>query len=827
MVKNHRNKIAVINKGDKIDYSQLLKTIDLFSKRFLFEKKFTKVSIICENKPEWVYAYFAGWKNNCVIVPIDHLSPSDDISFILEESKPDLIFYSDMTKKNLNDSLLSIDEYNPEIVNLDFVDISDWKDYDDSEILIEDVEKTAVIIYTSGTTGTPKGVMLSFDNMLSNIEAVTELVKVYNSEDLVLALLPLHHIFSMLGSMVLPMKIGATMVFSDGMTSAEIVKSMKDNKVTMLLGVPRLYKAIADGIAAKIEKNKAAQILLKITRFLGSRRLAKIIFNSAHKNLGGNLRYMVSGGAALGSDTAEFLTCLGFHVLEGYGMTESSPMITFTRPNDVKFGSPGKVLPSGEIIIEDDGEITYYGRNVMQGYFNRPEETEKVLKDGRLYTGDTGYIDDKGYLHITGRKKEIIVLSNGKNINPEEPELKLAAMSTVIKEIAIVQNGDYLCAIIYPNSQIVQDLKINDIKDYIKNNVIDIYNKKNAQYKKVRDVILVSEELPKTRLGKIKRFMLNDVIGNSNKSKSNKGSFIEPDSNEYVMIKNFIKDQSGQNIHPDDHLEIDIGLDSLDRLNLQAYLNSTFGIEVKEDDLAEHATVSKLVNFVKERKKYLNEKAFDWGKILKEKVDLSLPKSWFLHGITKSFSKLFLSSYFRLKAVGVRNLPDSPFILAPNHQSFIDGLLVVVFLKNVVLKKTFFYAKEKHVRSKWVKFIANRNNVIVVDLNKDLKLSLQKIAEVLNSGKNIIIFPEGTRTHTGEVGEFKKSFAILSRELNVPVVPVAIKGAYDAMPRGKIIPKIFSKIEVEFLKPIYPDNHDYDSLRDSVKNAISEAVSSK
>ena len=211
---------------------------------------------------------------------------------------------------------------------------------------------------------------------------------------------------------------------------------------------------------------------------------------------------------------------------------------------------------------------------------------------------------------------------------------------------------------------------------------------------------------------------------------------------------------------------------------------------------------------------------------LKRQLDLELPKSWFTHNIMKNAAKVFLKLYFRLKGEGLENIPDGPFILAPNHQSFFDGLFVAVFLKNKLMKQTYFYAKEKHVKNKLLKFVAAKSNVIVMDLT-DLKTSLQKMAEVLKRGRNVIIFPEGTRTQNGEIGDFKKTFAILSRELNVPIVPVAISGAYDALPRGTVFPKPWKKINVKFLKPILPENHSYDSLKEIVQSKVSEQLKKK
>ncbi|HQF41774.1 MAG TPA: AMP-binding protein, partial [Ignavibacteriaceae bacterium] len=517
----------------------------------------------------------------------------------------------------------------------------------------------------------------------------------------------------------------------------------------------------------------------------------------------------------------DYLT-LGFEILEGFGMTECAPMITFTRPGKVLPGSAGQPLKTNEVKIID-GEIVTRGRNVMQGYYNRPEETSAILKDGWLFTGDLGYLNDDNRIFITGRKKEIIVLSNGKNINPEEIEDKILSMNEVITEIGVFEKSDLLHAVIYPDYQKAKQLGIENVEEMIKWEVIDKYNQSVTPYKKVMKFSLIKEPLPRTRLLKLKRFLLPQLEQISGERNEN---IIEPAFQEYTLIKEFLHQQKEITIHPSDHLEIDLGLDSLDKVNLGVYLESNFGIKYTESELVGFSNVVKLAEDVRDKKTKLSIEAIDWGKIFKEHLNLDLPKSWFTHNAMKNSAKVFLKLYFRLKGEGLENIPEGPFIIAPNHQSFFDGLFVAVFLKNKLMKQTYFYAKEKHVKSKLLKFIANKNNVIVMDLN-DLKTSLQKLAEVLKRGKNIIIFPEGTRTLSGEIGDFKKTFAILSRELNVPVVPVAIRGAYDALPRGTHFPKPWKKINVKFLKPVKPENHTYDSLKDIVKEKVSEQLIKK
>jgi len=811
------NKTAMIHKDQKVNYNELIKNINFYS--FLLpQNNLTKVAIFSENRFEWVYAFYSAWMKNAVAVPIDFMSSSEDVAFILNDCKPEVVFYSAGTKEVLEKAISQLN-YEIEKINLDDIIINEASTF--SNLPEPDPNATAVIIYTSGTTGSPKGVMLSYDNLLANIEAVTNDVNIYTSDDRLLVLLPLHHIFPLMGTMIIPLGVGGTIIFSPSMASEDIMATLQQG-ITIIIGVPRLYNLIRKGIKDKIDKSGIAKFLFKIAQKKNSLTFSRKIFGSVQRKFGGKIKFLVSGGAALDKEVAKDYLTLGFEILEGFGMTECAPMITFTRPGKVLPGSAGQPLKTNEVKIID-GEIVTRGRNVMQGYYNRPEETSAILKDGWLFTGDLGYLNDDNRIFITGRKKEIIVLSNGKNINPEEIEDKILSMNEVITEIGVFEKSDLLHAVIYPDYQKAKQLGIENVEEMIKWEVIDKYNQSVTPYKKVMKFSLIKEPLPRTRLLKLKRFLLPQLEQISGERNEN---IIEPAFQEYTLIKEFLHQQKEITIHPSDHLEIDLGLDSLDKVNLGVYLESNFGIKYTESELVGFSNVVKLAEDVRDKKTKLSIEAIDWGKIFKEHLNLDLPKSWFTHNAMKNSAKVFLKLYFRLKGEGLENIPEGPFIIAPNHQSFFDGLFVAVFLKNKLMKQTYFYAKEKHVKSKLLKFIANKNNVIVMDLN-DLKTSLQKLAEVLKRGKNIIIFPEGTRTLSGEIGDFKKTFAILSRELNVPVVPVAIRGAYDALPRGTHFPKPWKKINVKFLKPVKPENHTYDSLKDIVKEKVSEQLIKK
>ncbi|MGC9365342.1 MAG: AMP-binding protein [Fidelibacterota bacterium] len=804
---------ALVWKDDTYSYQDLLHHVDHYAT--LFPVKTNKVAIFAENRPEWIFAFYAAWKNNATVVPIDFLASAEEVAFILNDCQPEYIFYSEKTGNILREALQSV-QHKISTQCLDDQNY-DQKKYAADPVDVQNIMKTAVIIYTSGTTGSPKGVMLSFDNLLANIEGVSEDIPIFTDFRTVLAILPYHHIFPLMGSMIAPLKVGGKIAFTPSIASEDIIATLQKNSVNIIIGVPRLYAAIRKGIMDKINAHFLTKALFKTAKFINSRAFSKLLFKQVHQKFGGHVEYMVSGGAKLDEDVARDFRALGFEMLEGFGMTEAAPMITFTRPGKWVIGSAGQALPGLEMAIKD-GEIIARGRNIMQGYYNRPEETAEVLRNGWLHTGDLGTIDKKGYLRVTGRKKEIIVLSSGKNINPEEVEKKLKSLSDCIADVGVFLNNDQLQAAFYPDFNALRERGITNIEEFYRQEIIDKYNTMVSYYKKIMRFTVLKEDLPKTRLGKIQRFKLVELV---NSLGIKKLKIKEPEHEEYQIIRDFLMKQTKSNILPDDHIEIDLGLDSLDKVSFHSFLESTFGIKLPEDILAHHPTVEKLSHYMKDKKEKISVEAVRWAEIFKEKVELKLPKSWFTWNIFKQISKGLFKMYFRLRGEGFENIPNGPCIFAPNHQSFLDGMFVAVFLNNKTNRNTYFYAKEKHVRKRWVRALANRHNIIISDINKELKLSLQKLAEVLRNGKNVIIFPEGSRTHDGQLGEFRKAFAILATEMKVPVVPVSIKGAFEALPRGARFPRPWKKINVKFHKPIHPNGKGYEYLLKSVHDTLS------
>lgn len=804
--------------GDKaVNYGELIQKTLLFSARL--EGKQGRAIIYSENREGWVYAFFGIWSAGMIPVPLDFLSVVSDVRYVINDCKPSVIFCSEAKKAVVNEALQGISDI-PQVIIIDTLETEPATLSAPELVFGKNPEDTAVIIYTSGTTGKSKGVMLSHKNLLANTEAVSKHIPIFNDYDRVLMLLPLHHVLPLMGSLIIPLSVSATVAISPSMASEDIIRTLNDNKVSIIIGVPRLYASIRKGIMDKVSRSAIAKFLFFVAHKVNSRRFSRFIFSSVHSKFGGHVKYMVSGGASIDTAVANDFRTLGFEILDGYGMTEAAPMISFTHPGKWKIGSPGFPLFCVKSQIKE-GEIVVSGPNIMQGYYGKPEETAEVLKDGWLHTGDLGYVDEKGYIYITGRKKEIMVLSNGKKVNPAEIEEQFAAVTPVVREVGVFQDGDRIRAIVVPDVQKAKELDITDVEQYLTRTVLQQYNHSVASYKMIMQLSITETELPRTRLDKLQRYLL-PALANEKVKKAEPA--IEVKLEEYHLLKDYLLEEKKIEIRPDQHIVMDIGLDSLERVGLQVFIETSFGVSIEMEQLTRFENVLKLAEYLHEHKKHLTFEKINWSHILKQKINIKLPSTWITGNIAVKLSHLFFKLFFRFKGQGASNIPAEPCIIVSNHQSFLDALFVASFLKYTQMRKTFFYAKEKHIRNPFLKFLANRNNIIIMDLNHNLKESIQKMAEVLKKKKNLIIFPEGTRTRDGKLGDFKKTFAILSRELNVPIVPVSIHGAYEAMPRGRIFPVPFRRIFVEFMKPVYPGNFSYDDLSERVREDIQQKL---
>jgi long-chain acyl-CoA synthetase len=810
------DKTAIIYQERDISFFELHAWINAFS-GLIPAGLGDRVVIFSENRPEWIYTLYAIWQRGGTAIPIDVLSSPAEIAHVLNDSMPKAVFVSRALEKVLLDAVSS--GIKPVHIFV-FEELSGLTVQGGRFMSALSDDDVALILYTSGTTGRPKGVMLTQKNLLSGIDGITR-AGIASKDDRLLSILPFHHAYPMMVTLLIPLFLGATIVMADNISSDEITKACVSYNVTIFVGVPRVFELLHRAIMGRIRKNPVLFALFLLSRAAGRLTISRFIFKGLRMRLGGAIRYFVSGGARLAPQIARDLTALGFPVVEGYGLTETSPIVSFNPPHAIKTGSVGRPLSGVEVRIED-GEVIVKGPNVMRGYLNQPEKTREAVRNGWFYTGDLGVFDGEGYLYIMGRKKDVIVLANGKNIDPEEIEGMILAIAGQVKEVAVTEQNGRLFCLVHPDLEALKAANISNINEFVKWEVIDKYNGSVLDYKRIAGFEVISSELPKTRLGKIKRHLLNSLVTGAQRSETrSKG----PSDEVFSAINAYLKGVSDRDVFWEDHLELDLGLDSLGKIEFLSFIEKTFGMSITEDELAHLLFVKDLYEYIKQRAVRVEKGEIGWRDVLsvgeEGGIDEYKGNSYLL--ALKGMLSIILRPYFRLKVSGEENIPETPFILAPNHQSLLDGFLIIAALPVHILKNSYFIASEDYFNTHLRRAMAPKMHVVPLDVNRNLVSALKKAAALIRVGKAVVIFPEGARTRDGGLSTFKKAFAILSKEMGVPVVPVAIDGAFRAFPLGRVIPRPY-EISLKFLHPVYPDERDYDEIAGLTKKVIEDEM---
>ena len=801
---------AVLGEDFEISYAQMHARILKTAERV--KKENAHVAIYAENSPGWVCALYAAWLKHCAVIPVDATLAVAETAFILSDSEADFLFTS---RANFENARAAAEKSGRDIEICVIEDIEPpaaeaasepgWKIECDAEAL-------AFIVYTSGTTSNPKGVMLTFDNLKANIDAVAEAGYYYEGMR-TLAMLPFQHILPLVGTVVGLLFMGGSIVFPKSLAPADIAGVLAKRRATMVISVPRFYELIHANIMEKIKKSAVAKSLFLFSKFVGSVKFARALFGAVHRRFGGCVSAWVCGGAALNRDIIADLNALGFNICEGYGMTEAAPIIAFPRLNRIKIGSCGEPLPSNEVRIVD-GEITVRGRSITKGYYKRPEEDAASFKDGWLYTGDLGYLDDDGFLFITGRRKELIVLPNGKKLNPIELEEQIKEKCPELEEIGVLMHEDVLQAVCRISAEKYAALGKEGAEAFARENAILPYNRANASYRRIIRFTVTTKEFPRTRIGKLKRFQLASFVESVKTELPIEGvSAPEPETKTYKDLKEFLAMQVSAPVMPDSHMEMDLGLDSLSKVALHGYIKENYGIDMQESEFEKHSSLRKVAEFVEEKQKQAAQaaekpaerprrKSVAWGEILKTSPEI--PKTYFFHAITLLVSRIFFRLWYDIKIEGREHIKDGePLIVAPNHQSLCDGFLFAkMFPRNKIYKFYFFAKMRAMMKSKLMKFYIRHSNIIVVDVKSNIKESVQKLAECLRRKNYVVMFPEGTRTRDGEVAEFKPMFAILAKEMKVKVAPMVISGAFEGLKARSSLPARGTKIHIKILPPV-------------------------
>ncbi|MBP5231951.1 MAG: AMP-binding protein, partial [Planctomycetes bacterium] len=703
--------------------------------------------------------------------------------------------------------------------------VGDWRDAAGAEAMPPHApDDLAMLMYTSGTTGAAKGCMLTFDNLEVNLQSAVRTVGFCAPGERVLGLLPLHHILPLQACLLMPLhQPGCCTVFCPSLSGPDVIQTIHDQRVTTMIAVPRVWQMLHAGLRRKIDASPLARLLLKFSRLCGSVALGRRLFRKVQEAFGGHVRLAATGGAAIDPEAEADLRAMGFELLSGAGMSEAAPLLTLTPLGRPKRGSAGKLLPHAQAKIDADGELLVRGESIFKGYWRKPEETAAAFTpDGWFRTGDLGRLDADGYLFYTGRKKELIILSNGKNVPPQMIEDRLLSMGDLIEEVAVVPQGDVLCALVRPALGAGRQRKVVNVAETVRQEVIAKYNLEAEPYLRVLQCRFVTAPLPRTRIGKLQRHKLAALLAGEAPAAAIAD---EPDWPEYRVVSDFLRDGlKCERVSPDGHWELDLGLDSLAKVELLVFVNQTYGIDVTEEQLASMPTPRQLAEFLRGRDglraKHLAD--CDWGAFLRDSHSVVLPAGdQAVHMALEAISRFLQWALAKVTVKGLENVPAGACIFAANHQSAMDVVFATGHLSDRDYHDTYMLTKESIVKNPLVRFLAKRHNVMVLNLNGDVKETLREVAAVLSRGKKVLIFPEGTRSLDGALGKFKTAFAILARELQVPIVPVALDGPIKVMPKGRVFPRLFQDIHVSYLPPFVPaPGEGYQAIADATAAAI-------
>lgn len=752
-------------------------------------KKGDRVVISGKNSPAWPIAFFGIVRAGATAVPIDPALDQTQFDNVVRESGANVV---------LRDAELAAITVADETLVRPEVEV--------------DEDDVASLIFTSGTTGKPKGVMLTHANFTSLVAALAPLFPLTGG-DRVLSVLPLHHTFEFTCGMVLPFSRGARVVYLDELKGDKVSRALKEARVTAMVGVPAVWQLLERRILSQVKgkgplAEKAFDVLADVNRTLSKTTgidLGKVLFGPVHEGLGGNIKYLISGGAALPPETQKLFTGLGFKLTEGYGLTEAAPVLTVAKAGS-KPGQVGKAIPGVTIKIADPdehgvGEVLAKGPNVMAGYTDA-DATKEVLEDGWLRTGDLGKLDRDGRLSIVGRVKDVIVTSTGENVYPDDVERMLGKIPH-IEELAVVgvtgrSGGERVGCLAVPeqDDSIPRQQRLERAQNALRTAVSKL------PYGKQPTIMhLVDAPLPRTATRKVKRKEARATLERILQATARHESGDAPTSPVRVAIAG-VKGRDVAEIHGDMTVGDDLGFDSLALTELLVALEAKYGaIDPKE--LQACRTVADVENLVGTERASMRPQALaarssryriegkagakndDKPIVLPEPVQEAGKK---LIGKVQDF---FYGEMMRSRVSGRAFIPHNRnTLVVANHASHLDMGFVRHALGEygedivTLAAQDYFFEKNSLQRA----FFENLTNLKAVDRKGGLRASERRAGEILSQGKTMLVFPEGTRSTDGEVHEFKPTLGHLALTYGVDILPVYLGGTREAMPKGGKLP---------------------------------------
>jgi len=818
--------------------------------------------VICgENCPEWGLTYLAAMRSGLTAVPLDPKSTEDEILGCARFAEAKLICAGRSTIDTITTAMSGTEEgvsgrgkkarHKPLPVVLIADSLVPPPGASRDELLPParvEADAIASILFTSGTTVSPKAVPLTHNNFLSNARAIRE-VQPHGARDSFLSVLPMYHAFAFTTGFLVPLIAGATITFVEQPKAHEIIDAMQVSKTTVMLVVPRLLKIFYDAI----ERGAAEAGWMKRFAFraagglsyLSGHRLGRFLFSSIHRKFGGRLRLFVSGGSALDPELFHAFGRMGFIVAEGYGLTETSPVLSVNTPEACKAGSAGKALPGVELEIRDAngqgvGELWARGPNVMRGYLNNPAATAEVMRDGWFRTGDLCRFGGDGTIYIVGRATDTIVTDAGKNVHPDEVEILYRDLPYV-KEFCVLGvpsahgTSEAVHAVVVPDLQSARDIDRSTLHRTIREEIA-VIGEMLPSHQRIATVHFWHSELPKTTTLKAKRRQIRARIIAEQKGEPGVGSGHDVENHEspketaaampagtrfiYQLLSR-LSHRRVSEIHPHSNLLLDLGIDSLMKLYVIAELESHFDFVCPDETADGLSRVKDLVEVVGDRP-LVREKAQgqkSWRSWLHRSdgqagrassADQMLPSSetplsllpvrWMARG---GLAVLF-KSYVRVRVEGVEHIPSTgPFILAANHTSHLDAGSVLTAVGGrrhvwVAAAADYFYDTPT---KRWV--LERFFDAIPFDRHSDGIRGLRQCIDILTRGEGLLFLPEGTRSVTGRIQPFKLGVAIMAVEASAPVVPTRIDHAFELLPKGRLIARP-GVVKVTFGKAVTP-----------------------
>jgi len=809
-----------------------------------------RVVLMSENRPEWAVSYFATMLAGATSVPLDKELTLAEVVNLTKVSKARVLVLSRKVVERLcGEADIAVPvgdgEGDARVVWSPAHGAFDgWlaqqgieaKVLAFDELLAEpDVSVGAVrpdmkgdvlasLIFTSGTTGTPKGVMLTHKNLTSMVAKLSSLFTLYKHDKL-LSVLPLHHTLEFSAGLLMPLIHGASIDYLEELEADTLSRALEDEGITGMVGVPALFQALERKIYKNVSDagvlvEKAFDAIVDANRSLRDKlpweiATGKLLFFPVHRKLGGRMRLLISGGSALPPETLKSFRGLGFNLYEGYGMTESSPVLTVTRPGDkIIPGSVGRALPGIDVKIDAPdasgvGEVIAKGPNVMQGYFENAEATSQTIVNGWLHTGDLGRIDEDGNLYIVGRKKEMILGASGENIYPDELE-EAFRDSKYVKELSVVglpvEDGKHetVAMLVVPDYD--QDgMAREDVREAVREHVKKV-NKSLALYKRAKVFHLWDHDLPKTASRKVRR---RDVIKEIQRlERAAKGGAEAKQLSAggegggtwlYDLLADVSQKKRG-GITAETRLD-ELGFDSLMFTELAVALEAA-GVNLPDPQellgLETVADVEKLVARTgaksrqekPRRDRIAREKAAD-EKAADDDIDVPAPLVSLGRRALRGGMRALYERVLETDVYGGANVPPfGGYIVAANHASHLDTGLVKYALGEqgdalvALAAKDYFF--EDPVRRM---YFENFTNLVPMERHGSLRESLRLAGEVIRDGYILLIFPEGTRSDTGVMSDFKPSLGYLAMTNKCGILPMYLSGTHEAMPKGRYLPK--------------------------------------